>query len=109
MYEKPWTLNQQTDSNKADFGYTVAPQMIATDDRVEKRRLDEEYPASITNDGHKKRRGYEEDAEASRGSNGQATQSISRGQGIQQRGGNLSVGGNLSMVPKATEVDDAST
>ena len=76
--------------------YTVAPGTVATNDRVEKRRLDEEYPALITNNRHKKCRAYEEDAEASCGSSGQATQSISRGQGIQQTGGNFSVGGNLS-------------
>jgi hypothetical protein len=70
----------------------VAPRTIATDDRVEKRRLDEEYPASITNDIHKTRRSYKEDAEASRSSDGQAAQSISRGQGI-QAGGNVLVEG----------------
>jgi hypothetical protein len=74
----------------------VAPWKIATDDRVKKRRLDEEYLASITDDRRKKNCDYEEVAEASGSSNGRAAQSISRGQGIQQTGGNFSVGGNLS-------------
>jgi hypothetical protein len=65
------------------------------DDKVKKRGL-EEHPASIMDDRRKKHCGYEEVAEASDSSNGQATQSISRGQGIQQTGGNFSVGGNLS-------------
>jgi hypothetical protein len=34
------------------------------DDRVEKRRLDEEYPVSITDDKRKKHCGYKEIAEA---------------------------------------------
>jgi len=75
----------------------VAPWTISTDDRVKKRRLDEEYPASITDDRRKKNCGYEEVVEASGNSNRRAAQSISRGQGIQQTGGNFSVGGNLSL------------
>ncbi|XTI92012.1 hypothetical protein V2W45_1333867 [Cenococcum geophilum] len=51
---------------------------------VKKRRLDEEYPASITDDRRKKNCGYEEVVEASGSSNRRAAQSISRGQGIQQ-------------------------
>ena len=74
----------------------MAPWTIATDDRVKKRRLDKEYLASITDDRRKKNCSYEEVVEASGSSNGRAAQSISRGQGIQQTGGNFSVEGNLS-------------
>lgn len=74
----------------------MAPRTIATNDKVKKRRLDEDYLASITDDRRKKNCGYEEVAEASGSSNGRAAQSISRGQGIQQTGGNFSVRGNLS-------------
>ena len=75
----------------------VAPRTVATDDKlIKKRKLDEEYPASVMDDRRKKHRGYEDDDEASGSSNGRPAQSISRGQGIQQTGGNFSVGGNLS-------------
>ena len=66
------------------------------DDRVEKRRLDEECPASIIDNKRKKHCGYKEVAEASGSGNERADQSISRGQGIQQTSGNFSSGGSLS-------------
>ncbi|KAK5633466.1 hypothetical protein RRF57_009180 [Xylaria bambusicola] len=62
--------------------------------RTKKRRFDVKDPASIMDDRRKKHRGCEEVSEAS-SSNGRPTQSISRGQGIQQTGGNFSVGRDL--------------
>ena len=66
---------------------------INTEDSVKKRRLDEEHPSS--DDRRKKFCGYKEADESSGSSNGRTTQSVSRGQGIQQTGGKFSVGGDL--------------
>jgi hypothetical protein len=68
------------------------------DNRVEKHRLDEEYPTLVTDDRRKKHRGCKEVAEVPSSNDALTAQSISGdGHGVQVTGSTFSVGGNLTL------------